>query len=161
MKCKHCGEFVKVEKTAINKFQEKWQKTFLISTGVFFTALLLIYNFEGSLESNTVRSIIISLIVASIGGGLIAYFKSGVRRKRIENYKKREEVKEKNGVWLLLVGVLLIFLNISRGGGFTSSDSPEAAGYNMTSFIIWIISIALVIKGIKRIRKNRSTIIHE
>lgn len=82
--------------------------------------------------------------------------------KKDQNYKKQEEKKpdessskRNKGILMLFFGALLVFLNINRGGGFTSSNSPEATGYNMTSLIIWIISIILIIKGFKRIRKKQ------
>lgn len=54
----------------------------------------------------------------------------------------------------LLVGFCLIFLNISRGGGFTNAPGNEATGYNIVSFIIWIISIVLIIRGMGKIIQN-------
>jgi hypothetical protein len=60
-----------------------------------------------------------------------------------------------SGIAQLFFGFLLIFLNVQRGGGFTSGNGSEAFGYNLTGFIIWVISIILVIRGIVKIIKNK------
>jgi len=163
IKCKHCGEFLTTkEKNDQKNSKKKWLRAFSLSVVVIFIILLLLFSREGSLESHTVQTLAASITVAIIGGGMIAYFKSDFRRgkeeDRIAKEKKLENentpAKRKKGVIMLIIGSLLILLNINRGGGFTSSNSVEATGYNMTSLAIWIASIVLVVKGIKKIRRK-------
>lgn len=73
----------------------------------------------------------------------------------LDNMEMDSQKTNKNGGVYLFIGLVLLYLNIARGGGFTSATGAGASGYNMASFIIWVASIILIVKGLQRIIRNR------
>ena len=158
IKCKHCGEFLNKENSKKGEIKEiiiedpekKWIKSLVISTVIIFVALLFLLGWEGSLEKKATQSLIVSFIVAIIGGGMIAYFKNDNRRKKEEKRIKKEKENNKqrdlnDSFKYKGIGGWLIFVMIGLVGSIVVIAKKIPVQNNTVDLMVYVILLAFVI----------------
>ena len=55
----------------------------------------------------------------------------------------------------LVIGILLILSNLIEGGGFANGSDWETVAYNVWVVVSYILGVALIIVGIRKIVKGK------